>query len=128
MYNKALLIGRLGQNPELKNSQNNVSYVTFSLATNEYWRDKNGNKQERTEWHRIVAFGRIAEICDQYLSKGRMVFVDGRIQTRSWEDKNGIKRFTTEILLLDLKMLDSKSENFNNTSKSLANDTGELTN
>jgi len=111
MYNKAFLIGRLGQDPEIKKIESGVSYVTFSLATNEFWRNKAGDKQERTEWHRIVAFGRIAEICDRFLSKGRMVFIGGRIQTRNWEDKNGVKRYITEILMLDMKILDSKISN-----------------
>jgi len=116
MYNKAFLIGRLGQDPELKIFDGGVTFVTFSLATNEYWKNKAGDKQERTEWHRIVAFGRLAEICDKYLVRGRLVFIGGRIKTRNWLDKNGVKRYTTEILLMDMKILDSKVSNSIKTS------------
>jgi single-strand DNA-binding protein len=108
MYNKAILVGRLGQDPEMRYTQNGTAVANFSMATNEYWRDKEGNKQERTEWHRIVAFARLGEICGQYLSKGRLIFIEGRIQTREWMDKDNNKRYTTEIVASEMKMLESK--------------------
>ena len=95
--NKAILIGNLGRDPELKYTQSGQAVVNFSIATSENWTDKSGEKQERTEWHRIVAWGKTGELCAQYLSKGRTVYVEGRIQTREWEDREGQKRTTTEI-------------------------------
>lgn len=96
--NKVILLGRLGQDPELKYTPSGASVCNFSMATSETWNDKaTGQKQERTEWHRIVVWGKLAELCNQYLSKGRQAFVEGRLQTRSWEDQNGQKRYTTEI-------------------------------
>ena len=96
--NKAILIGNLGRDPELRYTQNGQAVVNFTLATSEAWTDKaSGQKQERTEWHRIVAWGRTGELCAQYLSKGRSVYIEGRIQTREWEDKEGQKRWTTEV-------------------------------
>jgi single-strand DNA-binding protein len=84
--------------------------TNFNLATDEQWKDKNGEKVQKTEWHRIVTFGKLAEICGNYLVKGKLVFVEGRIQTRSWEDKDGVKRFTTEIIAANMQMLDSKGQ------------------
>ncbi len=95
--NKAILVGNLGRDPELRHTPNGQAVVNFTLATSENWTDKSGERQERTEWHRIVVWGRTAEMCNQYLSKGRTVYVEGRIQTREWEDKDGNKRYTTEI-------------------------------
>ena len=95
--NKAILVGNLGRDPELRQTPNGQAVVNFTLATSENWTDKSGERQERTEWHRIVVWGRTAEMCNQYLSKGRTVYVEGRIQTREWEDKEGNKRYTTEI-------------------------------
>jgi single-strand DNA-binding protein len=95
--NKAILIGNLGRDPELRTTPNGQSVVNFTLATSESWTDKGGERVERTEWHRIVVWGRTAEMCNQYLSKGRSVYIEGRIQTREWEDKDGHKRTTTEI-------------------------------
>ena len=95
--NKAILIGNLGRDPELRYTQSGQAVVNFSIATSENWTDKNGEKQERTEWHRIVVWGKTGENCAQYLSKGRTVYVEGRIQTREWEDREGQKRTTTEI-------------------------------
>jgi len=95
--NKVILIGNLGRDPELRYTQNGQAVANFTLATTENWTDKGGEKQERTEWHRIVAWGRTGELCAQYLSKGRTVYIEGRIQTREWEDKDGNKRQTTEI-------------------------------
>ncbi len=95
--NKVILIGNLGRDPELRYTQGGQAVVNFTLATSENWTDKSGEKVERTEWHRIVVWGRVGELCAQYLSKGRTVYIEGRIQTREWEDKDGNKRFTTEI-------------------------------
>ena len=111
MINKAMIIGNLGANPEVRQTQNGSSVVTFNVATTEKWKGKDGQQQEQTEWHRIVAFGRLAEICGQYLTKGSKVYIDGRLQTRQWEDKNGTKRYTTEIVAQEMKMLDSKPAN-----------------
>ncbi len=96
--NKVILLGRLGQDPELKHTPSGAAVCNFSLATSETWNDKSsGQKQERTEWHRVVVWGKLAELCNQYLAKGRQAFVEGRLQTRSWDDKDGNKRYTTEI-------------------------------
>jgi single-strand DNA-binding protein len=96
--NKVILLGRLGQDPELKYTPGGSPVCNFSLATTESWTDKSGQKQEKTEWHRVVVWGKLAELCNQYLSKGRQAFLEGRLQTRSWDDKDGNKRYTTEIL------------------------------
>lgn len=95
--NKAILIGNLGRDPELRYTQSGQAVVNFTLATTERFQNRNGERDERTEWHRIVAWGRTAELCAQYLSKGRTAYVEGRIQTREWEDREGQKRRTTEI-------------------------------
>jgi single-strand DNA-binding protein len=108
MVNKVLLIGRLGKDPEVRYTPDGMMVTNFSMATDEYRKDKNGEKVQRTEWHRIVTFGKLAEICSSYLSKGKLVFVEGRIQTQSWDDKDGNKRYTTEIIASDMRMLDSK--------------------
>jgi len=108
--NKVILIGNLGGDPELRSTPGGASVASFTLATNETWNDKDGTKQERTEWHRIVAWGRLAEICGQYLSKGRQVYIEGRLQTREWEDKQGNKRKTTEIVARDMQMLGSRNQ------------------
>jgi single-strand DNA-binding protein len=108
--NKVLLIGRLGKDPEVRYTTTGGSVATFSIATNENWTDKNGQKQERTEWHRIVAWGKLGEICGQYLSKGREAFVEGRLQTREWTDKEGHKRYTTEIVASNVQFLGGASD------------------
>ncbi|ASQ91271.1 single-stranded DNA-binding protein [Prosthecochloris sp. GSB1] len=106
--NKVMLIGHLGSDPEMRVTASGQSVVNFTLATNEGFRDSNGNQQERTEWHRIVAWAKLAEICNQYLKKGRQVYIEGRLQTRSWDDpKSGEKRYTTEIVCTDMQMLGS---------------------
>jgi len=110
MVNKAILIGRLGKDPEVRYTPDGTMVTNFNLATDEQWKDKNGEKVQKTEWHRIVTFGKLAEICGNYLVKGKLIFVEGRIQTRSWEDKDGIKRFTTEIIASNMQMLDSKAQ------------------
>jgi single-strand DNA-binding protein len=96
--NKVILLGRLGQDPELKYTPSGAAVCNFSLATSESWSDKNsGQKQEKTEWHKVVVWGKLAELCNQYLAKGRQAFVEGKLQTRSWDDQNGQKKYTTEI-------------------------------
>jgi single-strand DNA-binding protein len=110
MINKAILIGRLGGDPEVRYTQSGTAVANFTMATSERWKDKEGNQQEQTEWHRIVAFARLGEICGEYLSKGSLIYIEGRIQTRSWEDKDGNKRYTTEIVAREMKMLGSKNE------------------
>ncbi|HOT00339.1 MAG TPA: single-stranded DNA-binding protein [Acidobacteriota bacterium] len=107
--NKVMLIGRLGRDPELRYTQNGQTVAKFSVATDEVWVDKSGTKQSRVEWHNIVAWGKLAEICNQYLKKGRLVYVEGRIQTRQWEDQSGGKRSTTEIVISDMNILESRT-------------------
>ena len=108
--NRATLIGRLGQDPEVRYTQSNTAVANFSLATNERYKDRNGEFQEKTEWHRIVAWGRTAEICQEYLKKGSLVYIEGPIETRDWEGKDGQKRYTTEIKARYMQMLDSRGE------------------
>ena len=106
--NKAILIGNLGRDPELSYTPGGLAVARFSIATSEQWTDKEtGEKKERTEWHRIVAFGKLAEICGQYLSKGKPVYIEGRIQTSSYE-KDGITRYSTDIIASQMQMLGSK--------------------
>jgi single-strand DNA-binding protein len=108
--NKVILIGRLGRDPEIRYTPDGRAVANFSIATSEEWRDKDsGEKKERTEWHRIVVFGKMGEICGQYLSKGRQVYLEGRIQTRSWE-KDGVTRYTTEIVAGDVQFLGSRND------------------
>ena len=95
--NKVILVGRLGQNPEVRYTPAGAAVANFSVATNESWTDKNGQKQEKTEWHRIVVWGKLAELCNQYLIKGRQVYLEGRLQTRQWQDKDNQTKYTTEI-------------------------------
>jgi single-strand DNA-binding protein len=108
--NKVILVGRLGADPELKTLSSGNSVANFNLATSENWVDRDGQKQERTEWHRIVVWGKLAEICRQHLSKGRQVYVEGRLQTRSWEDQQGQKRYTTEINASTVQFLGAPGE------------------
>jgi len=108
--NKVILIGNLGSDPELRTTPSGTSVATFTLATNEAWTDRDGAKQERTEWHRIVAWAKLAEICGQYLSKGRQVYIEGRLTTRTWKDKSDIESKTTEIVARDMQMLGSRGD------------------
>jgi single-strand DNA-binding protein len=103
--NKVILIGNLGRDPEVRYTQNGTAVANFTLATNEVWTDKGGERQERTEWHRIVVWGKQAEIVREYLSKGRQVYVEGSLQTRQWDDREGNKRTTTEIKAARVLML-----------------------
>src|SRR5574340_1744344 len=105
MINKEILVGRLGKDPEVRYTPDGMMVTTFTMATDEQRKDKNGERVRTTEWHRIVTFGKLAEICGKYLTKGKLVFVEGRIQTRSWEDKDGNKRYTTEIIANELILL-----------------------
>lgn len=107
--NKAILIGRLGKDPEVKTMTNGEAVANVSLATSETWKDKSGSKQERTEWHNLVFYRRHAEVVWQYLSKGSQIYVEGRIQTRKWKDKEGQDRYTTEIIVNEMQMLGSKA-------------------
>ena len=104
--NKVMLIGNLGSDPELRFTPNGVQVANFSLATTESWTDKSGERQERAEWHRIVLWRRLAEIAGQYLKKGSKIYIEGKLQTRSWEDQNGQKRYTTEVVANSMEMLD----------------------
>jgi len=108
--NKAMIIGRLGADPEVRYTQNNTAVANVSVATSDRYKDSNGEWQENTEWHRVVAWGRLAEVCQQYLKKGSQVYFEGPIQTRSWEDKDGQKQYSTEIKALGMQMLDSKGD------------------
>jgi len=107
MVNKVILIGNLGADPEVRYTQNGTAVANFRMATTETWK-KEGEKEELTEWHRVVVFGRLAEICGEYLSKGSKVYIEGRIQTRKWEDRDGNPRYTTEIVAREMKMLSSR--------------------
>ena len=110
--NKAILIGRLGRDPEVRYTPDGTAVANFSIATSDEWTDKaSGEKKERTEWHRIVVFRRLAEICGEYLSKGRQVYIEGKLQTREWQDKEGNKRTTTEIVAFQMQMLGSRGSN-----------------
>ena len=108
--NKVMLIGRLGRDPEIRYTTDGLAIATLSIATDESYKDKNGNLQTITEWHRVVIFGRLAEICGEYLAKGRQVYIEGKLRTRSWTDKNGDKKYTTEIIANNMFMLDSKGD------------------
>jgi single-strand DNA-binding protein len=103
--NKVILIGRLGRDPEVRYTPSGKAVANFSIATSEQWTNKEGTKTEQTEWHRIVAWGRTGEICGEYLKKGSLVYVEGRLQTRSWEDREGVKKFTTEVVAQVMQML-----------------------
>ncbi len=103
--NKAIVVGRLGSDPELRQTSGGNQVCTLSVATSESWNDNQGQRQERTEWHRVVVWGRQAENCGKYLAKGRQVYVEGRLQTRSWEDQNGQKKYTTEIVAQNVQFL-----------------------
>jgi single-strand DNA-binding protein len=108
--NKVILVGNLGADPELKHTATGTAVVNFNMATTDNWTSKDGNKEEKTEWHHIVAWGRLAEICSQYLAKGKQVYIEGKLQTRSWEDRDGKKRYTTEVLAQTMQMLGPAGE------------------
>ena len=109
--NKVILVGNLGQKPDMKYTQSNTAVANLSLATSESWKDKDsGDLKTKTEWHRVVYFGKLAEIADQYLDKGSKVYVEGKLQTRKWQDQAGNDRYTTEVLGQELTMLDSRGD------------------
>ena len=109
--NKVILVGNVGNDPDVRYTANGQAVANLSMATSEVWRDKTtGEKQERTEWHRVVFFGKAAEIVRDYTKKGSKLFVEGALKTRKWEDKNGVERYTTEIVSSDLQMLDGRSD------------------
>lgn len=111
MLNKVMLIGNLGRDPEVRSTPSGQPVATFSIATSRRWKDKEGNRQEQTEWHNIVAWGRTAEVCGQYLHKGKQVYVEGRLQTRSWDDKQtGVKKYKTEVICDVMQMLGQKGD------------------
>ena len=106
--NKVILIGNLGKDPEVKYLESKVPVANFTLATNSSWKDKDGNKQEQTEWHNIVLWRGLAELSEKYLHKGDQVYIEGRLKTRSWEDKDNVKRYTTEIVAENMTMLSKR--------------------
>ena len=108
--NKVILIGNLGGDPEIKQISSGATVANVTLATNESWTDKSGQKQERTEWHRLVFWNKLAEIVGQYLKKGSKIYCEGRLQTRQWENKEGAKMYTTEISVTDMQMLDGRGD------------------
>ena len=131
--NKVILIGRLGADPDVRYTADGTPVVNFNMATNEPFRSAEGNWEERTEWHRIVAFRKLAETMANLLGKGRLVYVEGKLQTRQWQDNQGVKRYTTEIVARDIKLMDSAGsrsaqpstgENYSKTGGS--SETGEL--
>lgn len=108
--NKVIVLGNLGKDPDLRHLPNGDAVCNFSLATTESWKDKEGNKQDKTEWHNVVIFRKLAEIAGEYLKKGRPVYIEGRLQTRKWQDKEGKDRYTTEIVADQMQMLGSREE------------------
>lgn len=103
--NKVILVGNLGRDPEVRYTKAGQAVASFSLATSEKWTGKDGNKEEKTEWHKITAWGKLGEICGEYLSKGKQVYIEGRLETREWEDKDSVKHQTTEIVVNNMTML-----------------------
>ncbi len=108
--NKVIIVGRLGTDPDVKTVSGNQTVARLSIATSDNWTDREGQRQERTEWHRVVVWGKLAEICGKHLSKGRQVYVEGRLQTRSWEDQQGQKRYSTEIVANTVQFLGAAGE------------------
>jgi len=106
--NKVTLIGRLGQDPEIRYTQSGNAVANATIATNDYWTDKQGEKQERTEWHSLVLWGKLADLAQSYLKKGSQVYVEGRLQTRDWEDQQGQKHYKTEVVVTTMQFLDSR--------------------
>lgn len=109
--NKVILIGNLGKDPETRYMPNGDAVTSITLATTDTWKDKNGEKQEKTEWHRVVLYRKLAEIAGEYLKKGRPIYVEGRLETKQWTDKQGIERYTTQIIADTMQMLGSKHDN-----------------
>ena len=103
--NKVILVGNLGADPTMRSTPSGTAVVNFNIATSETFKNKNGEKETRTEWHRVVAWARLAEICNEYLKKGKQVYIEGRLQTRSWEDQSGTKKYSTEVVANNMVML-----------------------
>ena len=113
MINKVILVGNLGRDPEVRSTPSGQAVATFTLATSRRWKDKSGQRQEQTEWHTVVCWGRQAEVAGQYLTKGKQVYVEGRLQTRSWDDRNsGEKRYKTEVICENFQMLGQRGGDF----------------
>lgn len=116
--NKAIVVGRLGGDPELKYTQTGQGVCKFSVATPEQWTDKQGQKHERVEWHRVVVWGKLGELCSQYLAKGRQVYIEGKLQTHTWDDDKGVKHYTTEILGQNIQFLGEAPKQGDNPTQS----------
>ena len=116
--NRVTLLGNLGADPETKKTASGQSITLFNLATSNSWTNRDGQRQEHTEWHRVVVWGKLAETCAEYLAKGRKVYIEGRLQTRSWEDDKNQKRYTTEVVAREVLFLNSKSENMASSNQS----------
>jgi single-strand DNA-binding protein len=116
--NKVMLIGRLGTDPEKRVTQSGSSVVSLSLATTDYYKDQQGNKQEKTEWHKVVLWNRLADLAEQYLGKGRQVYVEGSLRTNEWKDKDGNKRYTKEVIGQTIQFIDSQQAGNNNEQSS----------
>jgi len=110
MINKVILVGRLGKDPEVRHLENGAVVANFSVATSERYKDKDGNRQEKTDWHNVVVWRQLAEIAEKYLRKGSLVYIEGKIRTRSWDDKDGNKKYTTEVVAENFQMLDRKRD------------------
>ena len=108
--NKVVFVGHLGGDPETRFTPSGAAVANFNIATNESWRDSNGELQDKTEWHRCVMFGKTAELAGELLKKGQLVYLEGKLQTRNWEDKDGVKRYTTEVVARDMQILDSRED------------------
>jgi single-strand DNA-binding protein len=119
--NKVILVGNLGADPEVRYSGTGTAVTNFRVATSENWTNKEGGKETRTDWHRVVAFGKLAEICAEYLSKGKQVYVEGKLRTRSWDDKEGNKRWITEVVASNMVMLGQSADQ----SKAMGSEHGE---
>ena len=116
MINKVILIGNLGADPEIRYTQSGTPVCNFNVATTERWKGQDGQQQEQTEWHKVVAWRRLAEICSEFLSKGSKVYIEGKLQTRKWQDQNGNDRYTTEIVARDMQMLTPRGASSTNES------------
>lgn len=110
MINKVILVGRLGKDPETRFTSSGIAVCNFSVATSERYKDRDGDSKERTEWHRITAWGKLAEICGEFLEKGKLVYIEGSIETRKYTDKQGVEKYSTEIRARSMQMLSGKSE------------------
>ena len=114
--NKVILVGNLGQKPEIRYTQTNTAVATLSIATSESWKDKDsGEQREKTEWHRVVFFGKLAEIAEQYLDKGSQLYVEGKLQTRKWQDKDGVEKYSTDVISDNFTFVGSKSDSMGDT-------------